>query len=232
MSELNNRQWNMMHKRKRHQPVYPAESVIRFVSGIRKEDDDPTRILDAGCGAGRHVIMISNLGCIPYGVDYSQSGIEHTIKLLIDSGYSQYSSNIKKASVDDIPFSNDYFDGLICYGVLVYLVPEQIKKSISEFFRVLKPGGSIMLQIRTIEDYRYRSDIAGVRGDKHGLIVKEEDPDKSSSEENGMFMHFFTRSEVCSLMRDFTCLNICTEKTFHDNDAYADVNYVVIAKKP
>ena len=65
MSELNNRQWNMMHKRKRHQPVYPAESVIRFVSGIRKEDDDPTRILDAGCGAGRHVIMISKEAADP-----------------------------------------------------------------------------------------------------------------------------------------------------------------------
>jgi SAM-dependent methyltransferase len=45
----------------------------------------------------------------------------------------------------NIPFSDKYFDGIICNHVLEHI--DDDKKSMSELFRILKPGGWAILQV-------------------------------------------------------------------------------------
>ncbi|WP_407927626.1 class I SAM-dependent methyltransferase, partial [Campylobacter molothri] len=48
-----------------------------------------------------------------YGVDYSKNGIKATRELL---DLHKLKAELKIASVDDIPYEDEKFDGVICYG--------------------------------------------------------------------------------------------------------------------
>ncbi len=224
---MDSSKWEKLHSNKRHQPKYPAESCIRFIKGNFPQG---ARVLDDGCGAGRHTLFLAEEGYIPYALDYSLGGVECTKERLGEKGFKKFASNVYQSSCADIPFKDEFFDGCICYGVLYYMNKEDITRSIKEIYRTLKKEGMCMLHIRSIEDYRFDATQA-IKEDAHGLIIKEGNNEKSTSAENGMFMHFFDRKEVEELLKDFSLVTIDSEKRYHDNDSYCDANFIVVCKK-
>ncbi len=95
------------------------------------------RILDAGCGTGGLLVK-----CRPhysYGLDYSKEALKFckTRKL----------SNIIRASVCDIPFSDDSFDLIISLDVLYHQGVKNDKKALEEFNRVLVKGGILITNL-------------------------------------------------------------------------------------
>ncbi len=219
--------WENLNSETRHQTRYPVESVIRFV---KKNFVTGSRILDDGCGAGRHVVFLAEEGYEPYGVDITGSGVLCTQNRLTDSGYARFTDNIFVSGSEELPFADRYFDGVISFGVLYYLKKDMIKKAIDELYRVLKHGGKALLHIRTVDDYRFdRDSIAD--DDTHGCYINENDNNRSASKESGMFMHFFDKQEVLELCREFKSITVNTEMWYHENDSYADVNYLVELEK-
>ena len=64
----------------------------------------------------------------------------------------------RKIDITDINFGNDYFDFIICNHVLEHIQDD--RKTMSEIFRVLRPGGKAILQVpiskynkETFEDF-------------------------------------------------------------------------------
>ena len=225
---MNQKEWELLNREERHHTKYPAEEVIRFLKGKISKGG---RVFDAGCGAGRHVKLMGDEGYIPYGMDYSSSGVNKTKELLITSGHKEYCDNITQGSLEKLPFVENFFDGVISYGVLYYMEKNLISEAINEMFRVLKPGGKILLHIRTLGDYRFdRTNIT--ENDEHGCMIVENSTDRSSVKENGMFMHFFDKDEVMALMSNFDDVVIDTEYRGHDGDAFRDENFLVSAYKP
>ena len=224
---MNQKEWEQLNSEERHHTKYPAEEVVRFLKGKIPKGG---RVFDAGCGAGRHVKLMADEDYIPYGIDYSQSGVDKTKERLITSGHEEYSENIMHGSLEKLPFTENFFDGVISYGVLYYMEKRQINQSINEMLRVLKPGGKILLHIRTLGDYRFdRLNIT--ENDEHGCVIVENSSSRSAVKEQGMFMHFFDKDEVLALMRGFGDVVIDTEYRGHDGDAFADENYIVSARK-
>ena len=70
----------------------------------------------------------------------------------------QYAENMRVASLIDLPFNDEYFDGIICYGVLYYLDKNDIEKATEQMYRVLKKGGKVLLVVRSVNDYRYKKE--------------------------------------------------------------------------
>lgn len=135
--------WTNLHKESRYRPKYPSETVVQYV--FRNfERCGSEKVLDLGCGAGRHIFFMAAEGIIPYGLDYSSEGVTYTQNMLQEQGIGKYSSNIKEGSMTEIPFENEMFDGIICYGALYYLCYKDIERTICEMERVLKPGGKFM----------------------------------------------------------------------------------------
>lgn len=219
--------WEGLNSESMHHIKYPVESVIRFV---KKNCSGASRVLDDGCGAGRHVIFLAEEGYEPYGIDITESGVEYTKKRLRDIGYGKFENNIFVSGSEQLPFEDEYFDCVISYGVLYYLRKEKIKEAIDEIYRVLKQGAFCLLQIRTIDDYRFdRKTI--VDDDEHGCYINESDSGKSAKKESGMFMHFFDKEEIKELCKSFKKIAINTKISNHENDSYADVNYLVELQK-
>lgn len=235
----NSQAWESLNAEVRHHVKYPAETVVRFV---KKNFKKGSKILDDGCGAGRHVCMLAEEGYRPSGIDITESGIAVTKRLLEPYFKPNYiKTNIKQASCDSLPFATGCFDGVISYGVLYYMDDDAIQRAIDEIYRVLKPNGKMMLHIRTLEDYRYNPNniddtcVVYQHGKDclpHECFIEEGDTSKSANKEKGMKMHFFDRKEIECRCYRFADLEINTEKIYHDNDSYADVNFIVEGRKP
>lgn len=100
--------------------------------------------LDVGCGQGRFVVALGRLGAAKaIGVDINEQGLESGR----NRQWAKELSSIEflRASAGDLPFVDNYFDYVICSGVLL-LMPDP-KKGFDELARVTKPGGRIFLSM-------------------------------------------------------------------------------------
>ena len=107
------------------------------------------RILDLGCGEGRHAIsayLIENVDSV--GVDMSAKDLRTTRER-----FAQFNEpdNLKKsllisvANAESLPFENGTFDKVICSEVLEHI--HSYKKVISEIYRVLKTDGIAAISV-------------------------------------------------------------------------------------
>mgnify|MGYP000854759067 CR=1 FL=1 len=224
MDEIMKTYWEHLHSQPRFRPKYPTELVVQFVFRNFRRDGSQ-KVLDLGCGAGRHVVFMARENIDAYGVDLSSEGIEHAKKSLEEQGLSAI---LKQGSVSEIPFGDEMFDGIICYGVLYYCKIEEIKKAISEIRRVLKAGGKGLVVVRSTEDYRFGK---GTEIEKNTFIISEEDENKSAFHENNMSMHFFTDEELKDLFSVFSSVTIDKIIQTHNNGQFCDSNYIVLFEK-
>lgn len=222
--------WRELHKSSRHRTKYPVENVVRFIFKNFKRDGSE-KILDLGCGAGRHVIFMATEGIVPYGLDFSQEGVEYTRSVLSEMGMHEYAENIKVSNVTDIPFEDGVFDGLLCIGVLYYMGVSDIKKAASEIYRVLRDDGKAMILVRSTRDYRSQSPDSVPTEERNTFIIEEYDTSKSANKETGMLMHFFEKEEIVKLFSGFRNVEINRVTVTHENEAYADDDYLITCIK-
>lgn len=181
---MNNIKWNEMYKLKKFNPQYPSETIVRFLFtnfNIKKNK----KILDIGCGNGRHVKLFAEQGFDVYGCDYSKEGINQTKKMLKKFNLN---AKIKFADMTNLPYEDNFFDGIVSYGVFYYGNSKIMKKAIDELYRVLKIGGKAIIITRTNEDYRFNK---GKKVEHNTYIL-----DINETNEKGMILHFLSKEDV------------------------------------
>lgn len=94
------------------------------------------RILVAGCGAGHEAALIQQL------LEAKVEAVDVENELL--PKFSDWQDlNYQVASVCDLPFSENTFDGIFYHHVIEHV--DDPAKSLAELSRVLKPGGQIFV---------------------------------------------------------------------------------------
>jgi SAM-dependent methyltransferase len=106
----------------------------------------PARVLDAGCGLANTVFGLHHAGFDAYGVDFAPETVE---------AIKQHAPELKieLADVRDMPFEDDFFDGVWSLGVIEHF-PEGYGAIIKEAHRVLKPGGLLFLTVPSVTPLR------------------------------------------------------------------------------
>lgn len=199
--------WTNLHKESRYRPKYPSETVVQYV--FRNfERCGSEKVLDLGCGAGRHIFFMAAEGIIPYGLDYSSEGVTYTQNMLQEQGI-----------------------GKICYGALYYLCYKDIERTICEMERVLKPGGKFMCVVRSTDDYRCQEENCKETEEPNTFYIEVEDKSKCAHSENGMILHFFTEQEITTLFKNFVEISIDKITESHNNGKFSDSNYIIMGKK-
>lgn len=108
------------------------------------------RILDLGCGYGKHSIYLSENGFNVTSIDINKQAIEWLEGYIATNHISNI--NVVEANINDLPFENDYFDGIICSSVIHHQRLKEIRNTMSEMYRVLKPNGYISVNFMSTED--------------------------------------------------------------------------------
>ncbi|WP_257906456.1 SAM-dependent methyltransferase [Campylobacter lari] len=219
----NQEKWTRLHGNSKHQPIYPHDIYIKCVfKNFKKE----SKILDLGCGAGRHVKFLAENNYNAYGCDYSDDGVSCTKELL-----NQYNlkAQVELANVSDLPYEDEFFDGILCWGVLYYNNKETIEKAAYEIYRVLKQYGKAFILTRNLNDYRYKNGIKS--SDKYSITIQENNPKRSAYAENGMNMYFFDDKEVKRIFSMFNHIEINTLEIYHENNSICDSDYMIFLEK-
>ena len=99
---------------------------------------DGSHLLHAGCGSGQVDTRLHERLRIT-AVDISPSAI----RLYQSNNRSAFS--LRHASILDLPFADDSFDGAYNLGVLEHFTVSEIATVLGELNRVLKPGGRLVL---------------------------------------------------------------------------------------
>lgn len=95
------------------------------------------KILDAGCGTGLLLQKLQSYGQVT-GVDISCEAIKHAKKRGLKEVYH--------SSVERIPLKNNSFDVIVCIDVLYHRQVRSDIKALKEFYRLLKPGGVVIIK--------------------------------------------------------------------------------------
>ena len=159
-----------------HLPFFDRCLALFSSSGV-------TRILDLGCGNGRHVVGFKESNFDVIGFDISPAGLSLTRKWLDEKGLE--AGLVRGDSRCHLPFSASSFQGLISANVIHHALIAEIRETISEIWRILAPGGIGMVS---------------VAGRKHpGGAYREIEPGTYlplNGDEKGLFHHIFTEEEL------------------------------------
>jgi ubiquinone/menaquinone biosynthesis C-methylase UbiE len=109
-------------------------------------------ILDCGCGTGNNLALLRKYGRAA-GIDLTFSGLKY--------GVSHGERWVAQASVTDLPFGDRSFDIVTSFDVLYALPDEAEKAAVEEMFRVLKPGGHLVLNVAALQILRGNHSVLG-----------------------------------------------------------------------
>lgn len=89
--------------------------------------------LDAGCGTGDLADLLKQMGREVCAIDASAEMVRHC------------KVPAQVASVEQLPYPDETFSGVVCSSVLEYL--KEPGAALREFERVLKPGGTLLISV-------------------------------------------------------------------------------------
>ncbi|RXA15168.1 class I SAM-dependent methyltransferase [Methanosarcina sp. MSH10X1] len=165
-----------------------------------------SRVLDAGSGNGRYLGELTR-HYNAVGVDVSLTALKGSRSQLSRSG--RFAEHLV-ANVSELPFKARTFDGILCYGVLQHLFKEERESSVREFHHILRERGLVFFEAFGCEDMRC--------GGESSIPFEK----RTFARQNGIIYHYFTRTEVRALFREFEVIeleDIIKEKTFR-GEAY------------
>lgn len=153
------------------------------------------RVLDLGCGAGRHTIHLSKCNFEVVGVDASRSALRLTKKWARREKLQDVT--FLQATMEDMPFSNGEFDAVISVSVIHHALKKNIDETINEIYRILKRNGLFLANLASVNDPRYGD---GVKVEPRTFRTLEAYEQKRFEE----LHHYFTEDEVVKLLARFS----------------------------
>lgn len=123
------------------------------------------RILDAGCGHGRDCAEFLTRGLDPIGLDLSRG--------LLREAQTRTAAPLIQGDLRRLPLSRASVDGVWSCASLVHLSADDLALAISEFARVLRPGGALFISVRAGRGDEWRHDRDGRR--RHFHLYQPED---------------------------------------------------------
>jgi len=225
-------QWEESYQNKDYFVFYPHEEVIRFFAkyinqrkGIatfvkKHTETGLPKVLDLGCGIGRHIIFANDMQTDAYGVDLSESAVKFAIDWAKKEGVLNPEEKILQSDITKMPFQNNFFDFIISHGVLDSMSESNCQNSILDTHRVLKPGGYFYCDLVAGDNSFHNSDFSGEE------IVQSE-------HEKNTIQLYFNRNLIDNFFSKYFEITemILIKRTSITTDQYTSRYHLVLRKK-
>lgn len=98
------------------------------------------RVLDVGCGGGRDLVVLKELGLHPIGLDFSPK--------LAALAAERSGSETIVGDMRDPPFADATFDGIWAAAAILHLDRNELMPTLRQFRRLLAPGGVLFASMK------------------------------------------------------------------------------------
>jgi SAM-dependent methyltransferase len=141
--------------------MYPAEAVIRIFKGTYPNLKMPKpkagdKILDVGCGDGRHFPLFHSLGMKASGSEITLEIITEIYDKLADMK-AGFEPELRVGNCANLPWPREAFDYLLSWNACYYMnTGMSFLGHVTEMARVLKPGGWIVCSVPKDECFIFK----------------------------------------------------------------------------
>jgi cyclopropane fatty-acyl-phospholipid synthase-like methyltransferase len=109
------------------------------------------KVLDLGCGSGRHLVYLAKHGFEVYGLDAAKSGMKIAKAWLKKENLK---AHLKVGDFyQNYPYKDSFFDAVVSINAIHHGREKDVKRTIAEIYRIVKPGGVIFI---TVSKRNYR----------------------------------------------------------------------------
>lgn len=142
-----------------------VEDMTKYLANLLKLKSSMT-VLDAGSGQGGvDRFLAQNFGVNVIGIDISKKQIEKAITRTVQLGLTEKIKYIE-ASMTDIPSGKETVD--VVWAQESFFHCHDKPRAIDEFYRVLKPGGAVIIEDTILKNAQAKQEII----ESFGLRVK------------------------------------------------------------
>jgi SAM-dependent methyltransferase len=178
----------------------PEPQIRELVDVLRKEK--VSRVLDLGCGTGRHSLFLARMGFHVSGFDQSSAAINRA-RALSSEAMLGIDLRVWDMHTFPYPYVDRAFDAVIATKVIHHAKKESIKMTLAEITRILKKRSVIFLEVpERRKIVRLESE-----GEKHE-VIEEGTYVPLYGDERGIPHHYFSRDELLSMLSDFRIINL------------------------
>jgi len=184
-----------MPKRLRKTARFIADAVPRL------KNHKVERVLDLGCGVGRHCVLLANSGFEVVGVDISKNALRMARKWVRKEKLGNVA--LVCAAMTNLPLNDCCLGAVISVSVMHHAFKRNIVTAVNEVYRVLRKNGWFIANLASVTDPRYG---AGQAVEENTFWILEAFEEKQFEE----LHHFFTKPEALGLLHHFSKRRVTT----------------------
>jgi len=188
----------------------PNDSVVEWATSLPAG----CRVLDLGCGVGRHVTYLGGRGFSMAGRDVAPTGIQRAYAACAERGLA-FDGQV--CDMTALPWADATFAAALSISTIHHGLRTTIRRALDEVWRVLAPGGLLLVDLPCTE----RADYALLRTQVAAGLIQEVEPntfvdDRPDSEDPDGFLphHYADEPDMRDLLSRFA-----VERLWVDLDA-------------
>jgi len=208
--------WTAVDPKYREYWSIPSGHVFEFALHLNRRGH--RKVYDLGCGIGRHVFFLIDMGFDVYGSDYSLDAVREVNQRLEEI---RHPHRIKHESMTEISEPDESYDAVIAYNVVYHAYLADMMKVLNNVHRILKPGGSLLITFQSKNSPIYNKE----EEVEPGTIIKKD------GHEAGIPHHMLDRDDIPEILSGYRIEELSYVEHEYDEMKYKGCHFVVTAVK-
>lgn len=224
------REWDQSYERHENTLFYPSEEVIRFVNRYIRRRLGPNayskqfvgrpKMLDIGCGAGRHLAFLWENGFHPIGIELSSVACEQAIALMESKGAAHGDYEVINLSTGESRVADNSIDYAVSVSAMDSMPTASAIDVAAKTLASLKPGGLFYVDLISVDRMRDGIDL----GD-YDQIVNEQ-------HEKGTIQSYYDEPKIRRVFAGFEVVRLETITRADQNGQVTDKRWHIVLRKP
>jgi ubiquinone/menaquinone biosynthesis C-methylase UbiE len=169
-----------------HNEIDEKEYDRKLLDSFAVKFSKKSVVCDAGCGPSGHIgRYLFEKGLKVIGVDISEKCVEL-------ARLNNPEMKFECADISSMPFDDNSFDGLLSYYSIINTPKIYVNRIFTEFRRLLKPGGYVLVAVKAGTAEGYIDDLLGIKTKIYSALFTQEEIVAYFSQA-GFLLEFFNK---------------------------------------